>query len=236
MTPRIALGASLAMLLLSGCGGGDQPAPQPKPTPSPSATPTPDAAAQLKAAIAAAPAGEPSLDYGDDRLVRTSFGPVLLRHARVKDFGHADTGTVAAYYLAPKDAGFTLAKAYPEMIQSGSMGDFSEWYVSEKLAKYPVVGVEGGGTWQGCSVSFLTLVELTPQGPVTLADVPLSFDDSGMTESGEGQHFEGKLTDIVPDRGFTMRYSGTQPLAERYVRRGKQFVLEKGGQSQVPGC
>jgi hypothetical protein len=236
---RLAGALLLAGAVLAGC---DKPQPEAPtkpavPAPAPTHGSPPNRAARLAAAVKAVPAvpADSPIAFDDDKLVDTPFGAVLLRHGHVKDFGHGDTGVVNAFYLKPQGDGFTLAHAWPEIIQSGSMGDFGEWYVSRTLARYPVVGVEGGGTWQGCTVSFLTLVELRPEGPAQLADVPLLYDDSGMVEDG-ARHIKGRLTDPVPDKGFTLRYEGTERFAERYVRQGSKFVLEHGGESRVPGC
>jgi hypothetical protein len=47
------------------------------------------------------------------------------------------------------------------------------------LLDWPVIAAEGGGTWQGYTCSILTLTELRPGGPAEIANMPLSYDDSG---------------------------------------------------------
>jgi hypothetical protein len=227
-----------AAALLAGCDATPVKAPAPahKASPKAVATPAPRSPAQrLADALRAVPAGDGRYAFGkDDKLLDTGFGPVLLRHGKIPDAGHAEGGVIAAYYLRAQDGGFALAKAYPEAVTSGSFGDLSKWSISDKFAALPVLVVEGGGTWQGCTVGQTDLIELRPNGPASLASIVTTFDDGGMTEDTP-QSLEGSFADIVRDRSFTVRYKGTGSFAERYVRRGDRFVLE-GGESQIPGC
>lgn len=215
----------------------------PAPVPSHRATPAAVVAAapktpaeRLAAALRAVPAAKDSryVFGGDDRLIDTPSGPVLLRHGHVPDASHAEGGVVAAYYLREQDGGFALARAFPEAATSGSFGDLGKWSVSTEFASVPVLVVEGGGTWQGCTVGMTDLVELRPGGPAAMASITTSFDDSGM-EPDSPQTLTGNFADIVRDRSFTVRYEGTASFAERYVRHGDRFQPE-GGESRVPGC
>lgn len=220
---------------LAGCAadraGGRGSAAAPAAASSPTASP-----ADLAMAVRAVAAQKPPAGYRfvEDRLVATTFGPVLLRRGRAPDGAHADGGLVAAYYLRRDATGFALAQAYPEMVSTGSFGDFAQWEVSTAFGANPVVRVEGGGTWQGCTMSVASLVELTPKGPQLLADVPLYYDNGGAVERG-AQRFTGTIGPIEPGRGFTVRYRGTRTFAERYVRDGGTYRL-RGGSSRVPGC
>ncbi len=241
---RVAFASAMALVaVLAGCDMvPEKPpakAPKHRATPAAVASPTPAAltpAERLAAARKAVPAEKNGrYVFGkDDKLLDTPFGPELLRHAHVEDAGHGEAGVIAVYYLRESGDGFTLAKAYPEAVTAGSFGDLADWSVSPAFAKMPTLVVEGGGTWQGCTVAFAELVELRPDGPATVASVPMVYDDSGMVEESP-QSLEGEITDIVQDRSFTVRYKGTRSFAERYVRRGDRFVPE-GGESQVPGC
>lgn len=232
--PVAALAVSLA-----GCDAvPDKPSPAPTraATPAaPAATPR-SPAARLAEAVRVAPLAKDSryVFDGDDKLVDTPFGPVLLRHGHVPDGGHAEAGVVAVYYLREQGDGFALARAFPEAATSGSFGELGKWSVSTAFAALPVLVVEGGGTWQGCTVAVTDLVELRPVGPASLARVTTIFDDSGMAPEAP-QSLTGSFADIVRDRSFTVRYEGTRSFAERYVRRGDRFQPERG-ESQIPGC
>lgn len=230
--------SAAALLLLAGCDAlpdAAKPA-EKKPHAKHAATPVPlSPQARLAAARAVVPVAEGKTVFdGDDRLVDTGFGPVLLRHGHVPDAGHAEAGVVAAYYLRERGGAFTLANAYPDAAASGSFGDFSRWSVSDAYASLPVVVVEGGGTWQGCTVVQTDLIELRPNGPAVVASIPTVFENGGAVEDG-AEKFEGKIAEVQRDRGFSVRYQGTASFAERYVRRGDRFQLE-GGESRVPGC
>ncbi|NIJ21413.1 hypothetical protein FHS95_003116 [Sphingomonas naasensis] len=236
--------AAVSIAALAALAGCDM-VPEKPPTPAPSHRATPVAAAssvppapaeRLAAALRVVPVDKASRYAfgGDDRLIDTPSGPVLLRHGHVPDGSHADGGVIAAYYLRPQNDGFALVKAFPEAATSGSFGDLGKWSVSADFAAVPVLMVEGGGTWQGCTVGLTDLVALQPGGPASLASVTTSFDTSGMSPDSP-ETLTGSFADIVRDRGFTVRYEGTRAFAERYVRRGARFQPE-GGESQVPGC
>lgn len=237
--PAVSFAALAA--LLAGCDM--VPEKPPAPTPSHRATAkapaTPAAlppAERLAAALRAVPVDKASRYAfgGDDRLIDTPFGPVLLRHGHVPDGSHAEGGAIAAYYLRAQEGGFALVKAWPEAATSGSFGDLGKWSLSDTFASVPVLVVEGGGTWQGCTIGLTDLVALQPSGPAAIASITTTFDNSGM-EPESAQSLTGSFADIVRDRGFTVRYQGTRSFAERYVRRGARFQPE-GGESQVPGC
>ncbi|ATY33400.1 hypothetical protein [Sphingomonas psychrotolerans] len=239
MTPRVPACLAALAALLAGCNAvPDKPNPAPthKARPRAVASPAPRSPAErLADALRVVPPGDGRYTFGkDDKLLDTPFGPVLLRHGHAPDAGHPEGGVIAAYYLREQQGRFELARAYPEAAMSGSFGDLAKWSVSDKFATLPVLVVEGGGTWQGCTVSDTDLIELRPTGPASLASITTIFDDSGM-EQDNPQSLTGSLTDIVRDRSFTVRYQGTRSFAERYVRRGDRFVLE-GGESQIPGC
>ncbi|MCD2324539.1 hypothetical protein LQ953_10990 [Sphingomonas sp. IC-56] len=246
MTLRLAAAVAL-LAALSACNAlPDDYQPKPKkaqPTaratpiaePSPVPTMPADNSARLAAARAVVPATLDSYVFdGDDKLIDAPFGPVLLRHGHNPDAGHSEPGVIAAYYLRAEGERFVLVNSYPDAAVSGSFGNLTRWSVSGAFTDLPVVVVEGGGTWQGCTVGLTDLIELRPIGPAVIASITTTFDPSGMTEDG-GEAYTGTITDVRRDRGFTVRYKGTDSFAERYVRRGNRFVIE-GGESRITGC
>ncbi|MBB5711649.1 hypothetical protein [Sphingomonas xinjiangensis] len=247
MTLRPAAAAALLLATLSACNAlPEDYAPKHKkaqPTakatlaaaPSPVPTLAADNPARLAAARAVVPAKLDSYSFdGDDKLIDTPFGPVLLRHGHNPDAGHSEPGIIAAYYLRAEGDRFALVNSYPDAAVSGSFGNLTRWSVSGAFTGLPVIVVEGGGTWQGCTVGLTDLIELRPIGPAPIASITTTFDTSGMTEA-KGEAYEGTLTDVHRDSDFTVRYKGTDSFAERYVRRGNRFVLE-GGDSRITGC
>lgn len=235
---RRAAALLLPASLLAGCGGNQAQKPAPTPSPSVAATtPAVDPAARLAAAVKAAfPEGpnQGPVTFDDSKLVDTGFGPVLVSHGHVRDAAHVDAGTIAVTYLDADGAGFRVRKSFPKAAESGSFGDLAEWSVSDKFLDRPVVYVEGGGTWQGYTCSYTTLVALNPEGPKEVASFQSVYDDGGAVED-KAQSIRGKIGAIRKGVDFTVRFEGTRSFAERYVWRNGKYQRE-GGESQVPTC
>ncbi|MES2442064.1 MAG: hypothetical protein V4574_04475 [Pseudomonadota bacterium] len=239
MKRRLALAA---MLALGGCGS--QPAAPPAATasPTPVASPYPDAKHQLAAAVRAAfPKGnlvsfddQPARQYDEHRLVDTPFGPVLVSSGFMPDASHAPGGMIAIHYLVERDGGFALRPGYPKTYETGSFGRLGEWSVSDRFGDLPMVYAEGGGTFQGYTCARAKLIELRPEGPAEVADIPTVYDNAGAVEQG-GEAIEGKIAGIVKGKGFTVRYTGSRRFEERYLRVGNRFELQ-GGPSRMPSC
>lgn len=227
----------LPPLLLAGCGGNEVQKPAPTPSPSIAATPAVDPAARLAAAVKAAwPEGvkQGPITFDESKLIDTGFGPVLVSHGHVPDAAHVDAGTIAVHYLEADGTGFRVRRSFPKAAESGSFGDLAEWSVSDKFLDTPVIYVEGGGTWQGYSCSYTSLVALLPEGPKEVASFPSLYDDGGAVED-KAQSIQGKIADIRKGQGFTVKFTGTRAFAERYVWRGGKFQRE-GGESRIPTC
>ncbi|MEP9358666.1 hypothetical protein [Sphingomonas sp. KR3-1] len=225
----------LPALLLAGCGG--QPVQKPAPTPSPTPSPTADPAARLAAAVKRVYPEGPNqgpITFDDNKLIDTGFGPVLVSHGHVRDAAHADSGVIAVHYLQADGAGFTLRQSYDKAVEIGSMGDLAEWSINDKFADQPVLYAEGGGTWQGYTCSYTSLVELLPEGPKEIASFQSLYDDSGAAED-KPQSIRGKITTIRKGQDFTVKFEGTRSFAERYIWRGGKYQRE-GGESQIPTC
>jgi hypothetical protein len=209
--------------------------PTPTPSPSPVATPVDRLAAAERAAF---PAGR-SLENEDGvrvlfapgTLVDTPFGPVLVSQGRVPDASHADSGYVAVHYLRPTDDGYAVTRSFPEAVKSGSNGDMAEMAVSPKFGELPVIYAQGGGTWQGYTCGYTTLTELRPDGPAELISFMNLYEDS--SRAG-GESIEGKIADVVPNRSFTVRFSGSREFTNTYERRGGKYVLAAG--EALEGC
>jgi hypothetical protein len=227
----------LPALMLAGCGGNQAPKPAPTPSPSVAATPAVDPALRLAAAVKAAwPEGvkQGPITFDDNKLIDTAFGPVLVSHGHVRDAAHVDAGTIAVHYLEAQGTGFRVRQSFPKAAESGSFGDLAEWSVSDKFLDQPVIYVEGGGTWQGYTCSFTSLVALLPEGPREVASFQSLYDDGGAVED-KAQSIRGKIADIHKQQDFTVKFTGTRSFAEHYVWRGGKYQRE-GGASQVPTC
>lgn len=221
-----------------------QPAPAPtpaaRPTPTPTSSPLETPADRLAAAERAAfPSGRSyetkdgvRILYAPGTVVDAPFGPVLVSQGHVPDAAHVDSGYVAIHYLQAAGDGFTVARAYPEAVKSGSFGEMSDMAVSPKFGDLPVVYAEGGGTWQGYTCSWTTLTELRPDGPAELVTFMDGYEDG----NGDGGSTQGKIADIVPGRSFAVTFTGARTFTATYVRRGNRYVLQGGDANALQGC
>jgi hypothetical protein len=177
-----------------------------------------------------------TIKYTPGALVETPFGPVLISPGEVLNAGHVNSGKLAAIYLKRSPRGFAVTKRFLRAAETGSFGTIGKWRVSRTFGRLPVVVVEGGGTWQGCTVHNGTLLELAPEGPRELVTVPLYNYYAPDFGRGRPINLRGKIIGIVANRSFEIAYSGSSRFTERYVRRGDKYVLAGGGESRVAGC
>lgn len=221
----------------------DAPPPPPvaaRPTPSP--TPAVSPQDRLAAAVAVAfkdgrartDEGGQRYTFDDDKLLDTSFGPVLISEGSAVDPGHASAGRIDIAYLRPEGTGFALVRNYPAAAIAGSFGRLSSWQVDDRFADMPTLRTEGGFTGQGITCSAVVLTELRPTGPVEMAQVPIGVDNTGSGLPGADDSVEGSFTDIRRNQGFAVRYSGSKAFTDRWERKGDRYVPI--GPSQVPEC
>lgn len=175
--------------------------------------------------------------YTPGDLVNAPFGPILLSPGEVVSPAHASSGKLAAIYLTRTDKGFAVAKKFVPAAETGSFGKIGEWSVSRSFGELPVVTVDGGGTWQGCTVNITTLLELTPDGPKELASVPMSYDNGGAVPEGQKPtQISGRIENIKPGKSFDVVYFGSKDFTEHYVRKDNSYVLAAGGESRMQTC
>lgn len=171
-----------------------------------------------------------AVELGGGRIALVSTGAL-------RDAGHAEEGLNAVHYLARANGRLRVTGRWFGLAAGGSHGgSAAQWGVTRALSRWPTLYTEGGGTFQGCTVSFATLTELRPAGPVDVAGFPVAFDDGGMVEGPEAQQVEGAIATAVPGRSFTVRYHGTMRFSETYVRTGNRYRLAGRRESRMPGC
>lgn len=175
------------------------------------------------------------VEFKPGRLIWTGFGPVLISEGQVVDASHASAGKLAVHYLAPSVDGFTVTKTAIPAVVTGSQGVVGSWGVRDDLTDFPTVAVNGGGTFQGFTCTILTLLELRPEGPVEIADVPVYDSNSGYAEGGEAVTMKGKLANIVKNRSFDVHYSGSRSLIAHYEREGMRYA-RRGDQVPLAAC
>jgi hypothetical protein len=170
-------------------------------------------------------------------LVQTPFGPALLAPGEVVDAAHVNAGKMGVIYLKKTPRGYAATKRFVPAMETGSFGQIGKWQVSRAFGAMPVVSVEGGGTWQGYTCNWTTLLELAPDKPKELATVPLYYDNTGAIEEGKrATTINGKIARIVPGKSFDVVYSGARKFTEHYVRRGDTYVLAGGGETKMETC
>jgi hypothetical protein len=205
-------------------------------------TPTPLALEAFRAAFGRA---SPALvsrdgnefDFSPLMTVEMEGGMIaLLSTGAMRNAGHSSSGVNAVHYFTREVGRLRAVREWFGVGAEGSHGvAASVWGLSRSISRWPVIYTEGGGTWQGCTVTFATLTELRPTGPVDVAHIPVYFSDSGMVSEGAAREVEGALSEAIPDRSFTVDYSGSLRFREIYVRQDENYRLASG-ESRMPGC
>lgn len=159
---------------------------------------------------------------------------VLLSLGSMDEAGHSEGGINAIHYLQGGPSGWQRKGEWLNLGSVGTVGNAATaWGFSDALGKNAYLVTSGGGVWQGCAISNATLTELAPAGPVDRA----SFTDSmssgaGLNQTEQG--FDGKITAAVPDKSFTVSYTGTRAINQQYVLKNGKYELV--GKDQIPGC
>ena len=119
-------------------------------------------------------------------LVQTPFGPALLAPGEVVDAAHVSAGKMGVVYLRRTPQGLRgRASASCRRCRPVRSGRLKAGGSAAPLARFRVVTVSGGGTWQGYTCSVTTLLELAPDKPKELVTVPLYYDDAGAVAEGK---------------------------------------------------
>jgi hypothetical protein len=154
------------------------------------------------------------VDVGDHKAI------VAVRQTPA-DASHADSGALSVRYVDWDGSNFASTDIPPLLEETGSSGAIGGWKVRRDLGKYPVIVLEGGGTWQGCTIAVATLIELRPDKPMTLGSIPSFRDFPANDFGGDGRHYTGTLS---RDRtGFKMRYRGSVNMTVHLARNGAKL-------------
>ena len=159
---------------------------------------------------------------------------VLLSLGSLDEAGHSEGGINAIHYLQGGPSGWQRKGEWLNLGSVGSVGNAAtSWGFSDALGKNAYLVTSGGGVWQGCAISGATLTELAPDGPVDRG----GFTDSMSSGAGlnqKEQGFDGQITAAVPDKSFTVTYSGTRTIKQQYLLKSGKYELV--GKDQIPGC
>lgn len=159
---------------------------------------------------------------------------VLLSLGSLDDAGHSDGGINAIHYLQGGPSGWQRKGEWLNLGAVGTVGNAAtSWAFSDAIGKNPYLVTAGGGVWQGCAISTATLTELAPNGPVDRA----GFTEGMSSGAGIGQkeeQYDGKIAAAVPDKSFTVAYTGTRAFKQQYILKNGKYELV--GKDQIPGC
>lgn len=174
------------------------------------------------------------MKYSVGKLVDVAGEKVLISIGS-GDLPHANGGIVRIDYFLPNNGSFEYMPKLNKAIESGSWGQIGDWGVNYKLAENPVVFIEGGGTWQGTTCFFTTLVELTPNGANEVFNALTSYSNEGAVETG-GDNIEGKISNIQKGKSFDVIYTGTKNVTVHYEKRGVKYDTSTDVDAVVGGC
>ena len=172
-----------------------------------------------------------TLRYRPAKLVPLGSLSVLISEART-DGCHGCSGSLAIHYLAREGTGFRVVGAWPEISDGGSFGEPPSWKVRDDLFSGPAIVADAGGTWQGCTVAYADIIELTPDTPVVRARRVLTTFDDG---DDEARGVDGTIRAEQKDHAFAVDYAGDHPRTIEYRATGDVFQAARGAPG-LPSC
>jgi hypothetical protein len=174
---------------------------------------------------------EVTLRYRPVKLIDLGGRTALVSEART-DGCHSCSGALAVHYLTRGPSGFAVAGAWPEIVDGGSFGEPPSFLLRDDLFSGPALVASSGGTWQGCTVAYADVLELTADRPVLRAKrVLMIYADENLADGD----IEGTLRPEVKDRAFAVDYSGPHARSVEYRSTGEVFEPAPGGRG-LPSC
>ncbi len=177
--------------------------------------------------------GETTVRYRPLGLVELN-GRTALVSGGWTDSCHGCTGTLAIHYLQRTPQGFRVAGAWPEIVDGTSFGEPPQWKTRADLFPQTAIEASGGGTWQGCTVEYADLIELTADRPIVrVRHVLLDYDNSGAGQEDGAVH--GGIKGREPGRSLEADYTGATRLGVVYIRSGDAYQPEHN-EPDLPSC
>lgn len=137
----------------------------------------------------------------------------------------AAPGLVSVHYFQREGERLKAVGAWPNLSQIGSNGRISGASLRRDILQNPVLLVRGDGMQQGCGMTFVDLIELTPQAPILRASVQTGYSWTGQDEDGNELPPTELLSTIARTaQGFKVVYTGEVSRAVEYVKRGDKYV------------
>ena len=181
-----------------------------------------------------------SFAYSRGKVIWAEFGPVLIVEGNGDPYPAA-LGTLGIFYLRELPGGtFEEVHRWPDAVAGGIMGNPPSWKVRQDIVDHPVIEATAGGVWQGYACDATSLTELTPAGPKSLVVFNSQYD-SRSAGVGAGEYYAGAITQVVRNRSFDVRFTGTRQLTRHYVRNGEVYESSpsdtgKPGGDDIPTC
>lgn len=147
-------------------------------------------------------------------------------------------GTNAVHYLYP-GKGDALYDVRGEWMALGAAGNFgnpaSRWGWTDRIAATaPVLYTEGESVSEDYRCAHASLIELTPEGPVEIATIPVHYSNAGKG-TAYSVTLSGTISAAEKGSSFTVRYTGSESFDELYVRGADgRYAPER--ESRMPDC
>jgi hypothetical protein len=160
----------------------------------------------------------------------------LISMGQNESAGHAQSGMNAIHYLRKTPAGYKVIGEYMGVGVAGTFGQPALRYaLTKKLGKNPYFITQAGGTWQGYTCESTSLTELTPAKAVDRGSFASGYSNSGaVSKRRDQQDIDGMITAAVPDKSFTVTFSGTRKFSQTWVRGATEYGLK--GEDELPAC
>jgi hypothetical protein len=171
--------------------------------------------------------------YSPGGLIETADRFFLVTEAEgkkdVADFHAASGGLAFHIFQKSGDNLGNLVKAVPFQQSGYGFGRAPEWKLRTDLFSSPALVVESGFAQMGCVISRVGLLELTGSDVVPRADVLIHHEYPTQGKS------DGVIEDVVRDRSFSVRYTGTFDATAHYTRQGNEYKSDIPD-SSLPSC
>lgn len=176
------------------------------------------------------------LSYADSKLIWSDSGAILISAGSNPVIVPNSMGALGVFYLKEVGGKFEVTIRRPDAIGGGTMGNPPEWKVLDDFGDVPMIVSESGGVWQGYQCGGTEVTALFKSGPTDVAAFASVYDETG-AKGGGGEAITGKIANIVKNKSFDVRFTGTQNFTHHYVLQGDSYVRAGGaGQQELPTC
>ena len=147
---------------------------------------------------------------------------------------HSEAGSITIHYLTKGDESFELVGSWPSLVIGGTFGHPPEWSVRTDLMQGPTLELISGGTWQGYTCGWTSLVELTPKRPIIRADGIITSYSSIGALGDSGKEMEGIIRPGIKSETFVVNYKGSFNSKVTYANVGT--VYDPLEPPDLPNC